>query len=107
MLRALHAVQEYTQGSSLADYFANRMLRDAVEGEFQILGEALVRLRRTDVATADRIGHQERIVGLRNVLVHEYDLVEPEQIWRTIQKDLPGLRIELKALLREPDDPPP
>ena len=107
MLQALQAVQEYTEGGSLADYLANRMLRDAVEREFQILGEALVRLRRTDLATADRISHQERIVGLRNALGHEYDLVEPEQGWRTIQEDLPGLRIELEALLREPDDPPP
>ncbi len=83
------------------------MLHDAVEREFQILGEVLVRLRRKDLATADRISHQERFVGFRNVLVHEYDLVEPEQIWRTIQEDLPGLGIELEALLREPDDPPP
>ena len=105
MLQAVQALQEYTQGKIFADYLGNPMLRDAVERRFEMLGEALVRLRQSDAPTAERISHRERIVGFRNVLVHEYDRVEPDQVWRTIQEDLPALKAELEALLREPDDP--
>ena len=105
MLQAVKAIQEYTEGKTIGDFQENSMLRDAVERRFEILGEALVRLRQFDAATAERIEHQERIVGFRNLLVHEYDRIEPDQVWRTIQKDLPSLKVLLKSLLAETDDP--
>lgn len=81
------------------------MLRDAVERRFEILGEALSRLRQSDMDTAARIAHQDRIVGFRNVLAHEYDRVDPEQVWRIIEQDLPLLKSQLESLLAEADDP--
>jgi len=107
MLQAVEAIQQYTEGKTLGDYLAIPMLRDAVERRFEILGEALVRLRQTDSSTAARIEHQDRVVGFRNVLAHEYDRIEPDQVWRTIQEDLPSLKSQLQALLAEPDDPAP
>ena len=107
MLRSVQAMQEYTEGKSLGDFQDNPMLRDAIERRFEILGEALVRLRQSDAATAERIEHQERIVGFRNILAHQYDRIEPDQVWRTIREDLPSLKIQLESLLGEPDDPRP
>lgn len=106
MLQAVQVLQVYTEGRSLSEFLDNQMLRDAVEREFQILGQALVRLKRIDSETADRISNQEEIIGFRNVLVHEYNRIDPEQVWRTIQNDLPGLRVELETMLEEPDDDP-
>lgn len=106
MLQAVQVLQVYTEGRSLSEFLDNQMLRDAVEREFQILGQALVRLKRFDSETADRISNQEEIIGFRNVLVHEYNRIDPEQVWRTIQNDLPGLRVELETMLEEPDDDP-
>ncbi|WP_200858967.1 HepT-like ribonuclease domain-containing protein [Syntrophotalea carbinolica] len=36
--------------------------------------------------------------GIRNVLIHEYFGVDVEVVWRTIQDDLPGLKILLMEL---------
>lgn len=105
MLQAVTALQDYTRNRSLKDYLADSMLRDAVERRFEILGEALVRLRQSDPDTAGRIGDQERIVGFRNVIAHEYDRIAPGQVWRTVQEDLPPLRQVLERLLDEPEDP--
>jgi uncharacterized protein with HEPN domain len=107
MLQAVQAIQQYTEHKTLEDYRSSTLLRDAVERRFQILGEALVRLRQSDAPTAERIEHQERIVGFRNVLAHEYDRVEPDQVWSTIQERLPALKVRLEALLAEPDEPGP
>jgi len=82
------------------------MLRDAVEREFQILGEALLRLKRSDPDRADRISPTEEIVGFRTILVHEYDRIDPEQVCRTVMEDLPGLLAELEGLQEEIEDPP-
>jgi uncharacterized protein with HEPN domain len=36
--------------------------------------------------------------GIRNVLIHEYFGVDAEVVWRTIQDDLPGLKMLLMEI---------
>lgn len=39
------------------------------------------------------------IVGMRNRLVHVYFDVDNDQVWSTVQKDLPELTAQLKSIL--------
>jgi uncharacterized protein with HEPN domain len=76
-------------------------LRQAVERNLEIVGEAVGRLRRDDPDTASRLSEHERIVAFRNVLIHGYDLVDDELVWDTIQTKLPILLAEIEELLEE------
>ena len=105
MLQAIDALRAFTAGKSFADFMQDRMLRAAVEREFEILGEALNRLHRDDPSTAGRFREPWKIIGFRNVIVHEYDDVDYGTVWSTIHEDLPFVRGEVEALLSEPDDP--
>jgi len=89
------------EGKMLADYSGDRLLRQAVERNLEIVGEAVGRLRRDDPETAPRLSEHERIVAFRNVLIHGYDLVDDELVWDTIQTKLPVLLSEVEGLLRE------
>jgi len=42
-----------TKGKSLTDYGADRLLRQAIERNFEIIGEAIKRLAQHDAETAD------------------------------------------------------
>jgi len=48
-------VREATQGKTLDDYRSNRILRQAVERNFEIIGEAVGRLSRDDPDTVGRV----------------------------------------------------
>ncbi|WP_367647481.1 DUF86 domain-containing protein [Brevibacterium sp. CT2-23B] len=63
-------------------------------------GEALKRLRRDDADTAARVPGLERIVGLRNVLAHEYGDINYEILWLATTTEIPGLI----TILNEPVD---
>ncbi len=92
-------VLEETRESNLQHYLENRLLRQAVERNFEIIGEALNRLRRADPATADQIGETPRIVAFRNILAHGYDTIDHEIVWHLIRQDLPDLLLTVENLL--------
>jgi uncharacterized protein with HEPN domain len=97
-------VLEITANITVADYASDRRLRQSVERNFQIIGEALRRLERTDPATAARISEYRSVIGLRNRLVHNYDDIDNEEVWEIIQHFLPVLRRETELLVQEAED---
>lgn len=58
-------------------------------------------MRRHDPATLERISRIQQIVGLRNILIHEYHEIDYEIVWRTITTFLPLLLQEVEVLLDE------
>lgn len=83
------------------EYAADRMLRQAIERNFEIIGEAINRLRRVDPQTADRIGEYPQIVAFRNILAHGYDIIDPAITWGIIQRKLHVLKQDVDRLLAE------
>jgi uncharacterized protein with HEPN domain len=41
------------------------------------------------------------MAGMRDVLVHAYDQVDLEEVWITLQEQLPPLKAQIEALLEE------
>jgi uncharacterized protein with HEPN domain len=92
-------IREVTKGRSLADYGADRLLRQAIERNFEIIGEAIKRLALHDAETAARIDDYRQIIAFRNVLIHGYDLVDHALVWSTIESQIPTLLHDVETLL--------
>jgi uncharacterized protein with HEPN domain len=101
MLDAAASVREFTTGVTQGEYVADRKLQLAVERVLEIIGEAARLLSPTFKANHPEIPWKE-IIGLRNVLAHEYGEINQERIWLVVTRRIP----ELIALL-EPLLPPP
>jgi uncharacterized protein with HEPN domain len=94
-------VRQAVESKSLDDYRRDRLLRQAVERNFEIIGEAVGRLAKVDPTIAARISQHARIVSFRNLLIHGYDLIDEAQVWEVIRQNLPTLEAEVTALLAE------
>jgi len=101
MLDAAHTIEDHARGRSLDDYLQLRWLRDAVNWNFCVIGEALSQLRRIDELTAESITDYWKIIGLRNQLIHGYGVINHRITWDIIAVKLPVLERELKELLGE------
>ncbi len=88
-----------THGITLQEFQHNRVLRQAVEHNFEIIGEAMRRLEKDDPATAARITDYRRIIAFRNVLIHGYDIIDPAIVWSAITDDLAPLLRDIEVLL--------
>ena len=103
--RAAERIARFTSRRTLDDYLADEMLSAAVEHQFEIIGEALVGLRRLAPEVAAMVPDLPQIIGFRNVLIHAYGDVDPKEVWGTIQNDLPQLQDAVADLLRAARSP--
>jgi uncharacterized protein with HEPN domain len=69
------AIQAFTNNMNAADYEQNAMAQAAVERKFEIIGEALNQLSKTDASLAAKIPDLAQIVAFRNQLIHGYATV--------------------------------
>jgi uncharacterized protein with HEPN domain len=93
-------IREAVAGKTLADYQTDRLLRQAIERNFEIIGEAMNRLALSDAQVASRISKHRRIIDFRNVLIHGYDLIDQRIVWSTIDEEVPVLLAEVERLLQ-------
>lgn len=101
ILEAASYIKTDTAGMTFEAFEADRRSRQAVERNFEIIGEAVNRLRRHAPDLAERIGASNQAVALRNALIHGYDRINDAALWVAVQESLPVLRAEVEELLRE------
>ena len=97
--QAAHFICDFTSGKDFAAYESDALLRSGVERQFEIIGEALNRLVKSDPGTAQLISNTKRIIGFRNILSHGYDVVENSVVWDIVIQNIPSLLKEVTALL--------
>ncbi len=94
---SIEAIKRYTAGLTKEDFFSSTEKQDAVYRRLEVIGEAANRL-------PDEFRNQyplipwNKIVGMRNVLIHEYDSIDLDRVWGTIQKDITKLEGYIKLI---------
>jgi len=78
-------------------YQENKMLRRAIEREFEIIGEAMNRIVKIDDSID--ISAKKQIINMRNRVIHGYDRIDDVIIWGTIVRHLPILKEEINRHL--------
>jgi uncharacterized protein with HEPN domain len=73
------------------------ILQRAVERDLEIIGEAIRKILEIDPDI--KITSAKNIIGLRNIISHAYDSVEPELIWGIIQNNIPLLNDEINNII--------
>ena len=98
-IAAIEAAVTFVGSANQAQYDANLLLRSGVERQLEILGEACVRLAKEDDTLLTQLPACRLAIGMRNRIIHGYDAVDDETVYRTVLDDLPALRDELAAYL--------
>ena len=103
MLDAAREAVSFARGRTRGDLDTDRQLVLSLVKDIEIVGEAATRVSEPARRRLPEMPW-ERIVGMRNRLVHAYFDVNLDIVWKTVREDLP----ELIALLEPaiPSDPP-
>lgn len=103
VLQAGRAIKEFVANRSFEEYANDELLRCAVERKFEIMGEAINRIRREAPEMLAQIRDHRDIISFRNILVHGYDTIDDRIVWGVMEEDLDSLIEDVDKLVdRDP-----
>ncbi|RDU97357.1 HepT-like ribonuclease domain-containing protein [Trinickia dinghuensis] len=111
ILEAIRRIGRYTAKMDEAAFVGNDMVQDAVIRNIEIIGEASNNIEKhyPEFAASHPDLPLASAYQMRNAVAHGYSKVDLQIVWRTVQKDLPGLFQQVQALidsLPEPNEMP-
>ncbi len=99
--RAGRLVTDFIQGMNKETFLSDVKTQSSVLYQLSVMGEATKRL-----SPGVRSAHPEipwaLMSGMRDHLIHGYDVVDWEEVWDTVTRDLPDLLNKLEPLLPRP-----
>ena len=98
ILDAISAVEEYTRNVSFEDFKQSSEKTFATVKQLEIIGEAANRI----TEETRELGHEiewPKIIGLRNILVHDYYIIDHSIIWEIIEDELAILKLDIETLV--------
>ena len=99
ILEALDWIAKAIAGRNEDEFVADEALCYAVAQKLTIIGEAVARLSQ-DIRARHHSVPWPDIVGLRNILVHEYFGIYWPLVWQTAVDHAPVLREQVAEILR-------
>lgn len=100
IVESIDKIIAYTEGLSYDEFVMDEKTLDAVVRNFEIIGEAAVRLPETVKEKNTNVDwHQIR--GFRNRLIHHYFGIDYEIIWDVINDTLPTFRSQINKILED------
>lgn len=97
VLEAIEKIERYAnQGRQVFDN--DEMLQVWVVYHLQILGEAIRQVSPAVQAQYPQVPWSQ-IIGMRNILVHDYFGIDLDIVWAVVERDLPRLKPQIKTIL--------
>jgi uncharacterized protein with HEPN domain len=97
ILEAISAIERYLDRGKSA-FEQDELLQGWFVRHLQIIGEAVRALPEEVRASAHGI-EWTKIIGMRNILVHDYFEIDTDLVWDAATRDIPALRAAIEDLL--------
>lgn len=100
ILEAIERVEEYVSELDEMAFLGNKLVQDAVIRNFEVIGEASnnIEKRFPEFVAAHPELPLASAYQMRNAVAHGYYQVDFEILWKTIQRDLPGLHTKVEEI---------
>jgi uncharacterized protein with HEPN domain len=98
ILKSVKLAKEFVGDQDKASFFRDIKTQSAVLHQLLLAGEAVKRL-----SEGLRNAHPDipwkSVAGMRDVLIHKYDDVDIEEVWKTVRNEVPKLISQLEPLV--------
>jgi len=99
IIEAGNSIVDFTHELDIQSYKENKLIRSAVERQFEIIGEALKELKKNCPEYFDQISDASKIISFRNVIAHGYAFISDKLVWEVVKTKLPTLLSEVEKII--------
>ena len=99
ILEVIEKIDRYSSKGREA-FDSDELVQTWIIHHIQIIGEAArrgsdeLKARHADIPWS-------QIIGMRNILVHDYFGVDLEEVWSTVMRDIPDLKRKIQSILKK------
>ena len=87
-------IEDFTRNIQEENFLSNKLVQFAVIRCYEVIGEAVKKIDPDFRKKYDQVPWKY-IAGLRDILIHNYEGVNPASVWETTIKDLPIFKAQL------------
>lgn len=91
IITACQNIISFTSHLNFEGYSQDIRTKAACERMFEIIGEALRRLKTEFPHVFAEIPDADRIIAFRNIIAHGYDIIDDDLVWSIIKNEMPIL----------------
>lgn len=95
--------RDFTAGLDKSSFLSDQKCQFAVIRCLEVIGEAVKRLSHNFQAAHPDIPWS-KMAKMRDLLIHAYDRVGLDEVWATVQEDIPGLISALERIVPREED---
>ncbi len=100
ILESIDLIEEYIKGKNITDFLESKKLQDSVIRRIEIIGEAIKNIPNEFKSKYKQIPWRE-IIGMRDLLIHQYFGVDLNLTWHVVERDLPMLKKQIIEIKKE------
>ncbi len=102
MLESIARILSVTNGLDYSSFAQNVIAKEVVERHLITIGEAARNIPKSVQEKYSDIPWR-KIMGIRHIVVHDYDGVDYEVVWDVVENHLAGLQEQLEKIRRDID----
>ena len=103
VLESIQLIEDYVKGRKKSEFLKITQLQDSVIRRIEIIGEAIKNIPDDFRETYPKIPWKQ-IIGMRDILIHQYFGIDLNLAWEVIEKDLPKLKNQIITIKKEIKD---
>ncbi len=98
MLEAILRIEKYA-GRGRQAFVSDELIQTYIVHNLQILGEAAAKIPADQQSQYGDLPWT-KMVGMRNILVHNYFNIDLDIVWQVVENELPPLKEKLSRILK-------
>jgi len=103
ILESIQRIETYTNGVDYDSFLSSQMMIDAVIRNLEVIGEAAGKVP-SDIQVKYPSVPWRKMIGLRNLLIHEYFGVDESIVWEVATTNLKEIKPEILKAVQEEGD---
>ncbi len=100
IIDAINDIEDFTSEISYSEFINNKLVKNATVRQLEIIGEASNNITNEIIIKYSEIDWRQ-IINFRNIIIHEYFIVDYETVWEIIKDDLPPFKQSVIKILKE------